>query len=538
MLVRVQLGGGERRMTREQLEAAVRAKEIGPETPIDLGDGWRPARAWVEWETLSQTPGARVRAAWDSPSMPWATALVVGLCIKMHLWTLALGLGGLVERLTRNTGAIVEGGEVWRLLSYATLHAGWDHIAMNMLFLAWVGVALERLLHGREVLVLFLASAVGGALLSMGWRPEVEAVGASGADFGFMGAAAALGLRWGEDIPPRARARFGFVMAAYAGWVLINGASAEKVDNMAHFGGLLVGALLGAAWAPLAEARNRRVSYFTLAGVAAVFVGVAVAGPRLQPWTPVEDDGTRSERPAWWTVGWAPTGEQGWRSPDGRAAMALVVGPGQADEAWIEAIRALDPAAELAREGARLTARYQQGGVARVAEARVEVHGRHRSFVLVDAPAGDRRGPWLRRALDRLEVERPTALGDALAAADSSAWRLRMKAAAAAADWGEADEARRIADSVLELAPEDPAAAAAWVDFAREQGWADTVSRAEAAAARFPGDRGVAAAWIRALAASGRGEEARQRLDAEMQAAPGDRTLQRLHAELQKTQTP
>ncbi len=55
-------------------------------------------------------------------------------------------------------------GEVWRLLSYAFLHAGLGHILWNMLFLWWFGSDLEEMYGSREFLCFYLLSAVAGGL--------------------------------------------------------------------------------------------------------------------------------------------------------------------------------------------------------------------------------------------------------------------------------------------------------------------------------------------------------------------------------------
>ncbi len=83
--------------------------------------------------------------------------------------------------------AIVEHGEVWRLLSYAFLHdlaSPW-HIICNMLFLWWMGCETEELYGSKEFLVFYLVSAVfaGGCFLlhSLALPYHPSAIGASGA---------------------------------------------------------------------------------------------------------------------------------------------------------------------------------------------------------------------------------------------------------------------------------------------------------------------------------------------------------------------
>lgn len=83
----------------------------------------------------------------------------------------------------------VESGEVWRLLTYAFLHADFLHIAFNMLFLWWFGKDMEELYGWKEFLAFYLVAAVvGGLAYVLGGISDVtpsarvaRCVGASGA---------------------------------------------------------------------------------------------------------------------------------------------------------------------------------------------------------------------------------------------------------------------------------------------------------------------------------------------------------------------
>jgi membrane associated rhomboid family serine protease len=83
-------------------------------------------------------------------------------------------------------------GQVWRLLTYAFLHASHDllHIVFNMLLLWWFGTALEDRYGPREFLWIYLCSAVvGGLAFFAAHFAGVEGalcIGASGAVTGVM----------------------------------------------------------------------------------------------------------------------------------------------------------------------------------------------------------------------------------------------------------------------------------------------------------------------------------------------------------------
>ncbi len=92
------------------------------------------------------------------------------------------------DALLLNVDKVVFHGEVWRLLTYAFLHAPGDllHILFNMLLLWWFGSELEDLYGPREFLVFYLVSAVAGGLAFslahfLGFPSSNLCLGASGA---------------------------------------------------------------------------------------------------------------------------------------------------------------------------------------------------------------------------------------------------------------------------------------------------------------------------------------------------------------------
>src|SRR5208282_52129 len=72
-------------------------------------------------------------------------------------------LGHLTENFDLDTRLVLH-GEVWRLLTYAFLHAGIMHILFNMLFLWWFGADVEDLYGAREFLAFYLVSAFLGGV--------------------------------------------------------------------------------------------------------------------------------------------------------------------------------------------------------------------------------------------------------------------------------------------------------------------------------------------------------------------------------------
>src|SRR5919204_1757552 len=134
-------------------------------------------------------------------------------------------------------------GEYWRMLSAAWLHGGPDHLIGNCISLFILGLGCEHALGGAGMAVVFVASALGGSAMSMAMSPG-PSVGASGAIFGLMSALVVVLHRQREKIFLRDK-RIGVVVAVWAGYTFLTGALSPFVDNAAHLGGLVAGALVG-----------------------------------------------------------------------------------------------------------------------------------------------------------------------------------------------------------------------------------------------------------------------------------------------------
>lgn len=138
-------------------------------------------------------------------------------------------------------------GEVWRLVTAAFLHGGWQHLAMNVGALLLAGVIVERAIGPARTLGLYLASAVGASAASLLAHDAVVA-GASGGVFGVVGALLALELR-------RAGSLRRFLSGPHTLIVLgalLLGFVASRIfpaglpsDDFAHAGGLATGAAAG-----------------------------------------------------------------------------------------------------------------------------------------------------------------------------------------------------------------------------------------------------------------------------------------------------
>ena len=131
-------------------------------------------------------------------------------------------------------------GEWWRIITGTFLHGGFTHIALNMFSLYVVGKVTEELFGRGEYLLLYLASGIAGAALSVAVHPEGLSVGASGAIFGIFGAIAGYALANRHRLGERFK-RFMREFGAVLGLNLVLGFTIPGIDMSAHIGGLIVG---------------------------------------------------------------------------------------------------------------------------------------------------------------------------------------------------------------------------------------------------------------------------------------------------------
>lgn len=220
-------------------------------------------------------PHARLalrHAAWVKRQPRVATLWLLG-CLVVVMGVRMLGGDGAVEAAGLVKPAVWR-GEAWRLLTGPLLHANLVHIWMNGGALLGVGPLVE--VHARRGVLplVFLASVLGGSLLSLVMLPDTTSVGASGGIMGLVGFLGVLALRRGDQLPPGFFQRILFSIAATA---LLGVVGIQLIDNAAHLGGLLTGALLGRFLAEpprLPEPWTERAGRIALA---ATFAGGALA---------------------------------------------------------------------------------------------------------------------------------------------------------------------------------------------------------------------------------------------------------------------
>jgi membrane associated rhomboid family serine protease len=151
--------------------------------------------------------------------------------------------------------------EWWRFVTPMFLHVNLLHLIVNMYSLWIVGPYVEKLYGSAKFVVFWVVTGVGGVVGSyltvrpglagnpitgFIFRPyDTPSAGASGALFGLVGVLFIFGIKFRHELPEGFKRAFGtgllpmIVLNLFIGYVLRG-----FVDNAAHLGGMLSGAVL------------------------------------------------------------------------------------------------------------------------------------------------------------------------------------------------------------------------------------------------------------------------------------------------------
>jgi membrane associated rhomboid family serine protease len=236
--------------------------------------------------TATTVVGGKVRHG-----KPAVTFTIIGICVVSFLLQIATNsaVGSWTVRFAFWPGIGL--AEPWRFVTAAVLHSTsfYPHILFNMWALYVTGQFLEPVLGRARFIALCLVSAIGASVavvlltspdpLTGGWGPAV--VGASGMVFGLFGAMIPV-LR-----------RMGAAAGQIVVLIVINGVIGFMVPGIAwqaHLGGLVVGLILGYAFAHAPRGQQKLVAFLAPAAlivllVAATLLRYAETPPGLAFWT-------------------------------------------------------------------------------------------------------------------------------------------------------------------------------------------------------------------------------------------------------------
>ena len=215
--------------------------------------------------------------------LPPVTLALIAVLTLIFAWEVERGVLGsraaIIDAGALARELVVAGGQYWRMVSAIFLHGGGGHLLGNVLALYILGMVCEHAFGPRQLVVLYLLSGLAGSVGSVLWGPG-PSVGASGAIFGLQGAAIVLFRQHRDRLLLRDR-RIGAVLLVWAIFTILSGLVSPFIDNGAHIGGALAGALVArrlhpVVLGPMSSDDAHRVSRW-LAALGAV-LGVALVG--------------------------------------------------------------------------------------------------------------------------------------------------------------------------------------------------------------------------------------------------------------------
>lgn len=233
--------------------------------------------------TLTELMHSRPRQA------PVTTALlVINLVVFVLMLMAGAGLwhtsNGVQLAWGANFGPATQDGQWWRLFTALFIHFGIVHMALNMWALWDIGRLVERLYGRGRFTLLYLASGVLGNLLSLVVQGnKAVSGGASGAIFSLYGAL--LVFLWRERRQVE-RGEFRWLFGAASVFTLVTlgmGLVVPGIDNAAHVGGLLSGALLSILLAQPWMPNSPRLRLGRWGAASTLAVGLAVMVLRIPP---------------------------------------------------------------------------------------------------------------------------------------------------------------------------------------------------------------------------------------------------------------
>ena len=194
-----------------------------------------------------------------SSKKPIITYIIIAICMVMFVVS---GFGMDTIELVRygaNYGPLIRDGEYYRLIASMFLHGGFMHIFLNMYSLYVVGPRVEDFFGKWKYVLIYLASGIGGSLLSVSMNGDVVSIGASGAIFGLFGALLYFGYNYRGYIGTIIRSQILPIVL----YNLIIGFMIPGIDMWGHIGGL-IGGLITAYMVGTIENKKYNVSNILL----------------------------------------------------------------------------------------------------------------------------------------------------------------------------------------------------------------------------------------------------------------------------------
>jgi membrane associated rhomboid family serine protease len=211
---------------------------------------------WLAKETGNVRASRRYFARGRGTVLPVATYAILGITIAVSLAAMLASDGVAIFNALELDKKAVAAGEIWRLWTVTLLHDPGPippislHLLFNMYALDLSGPLVERLYGGWLMTTFYLVCALGGSLASFAFGDAQFGIGASGAIFGLFGILLVATRTHHPALDRNSRnfiTQLGGILVLN---IIIGLAASGYVDNFAHLGGFITGALLGIAFVP------------------------------------------------------------------------------------------------------------------------------------------------------------------------------------------------------------------------------------------------------------------------------------------------
>lgn len=174
---------------------------------------------------------------------PVITYALIVINVIMFAVPLLYGqLEAMVETLCTH-GPSIRAGQYYRLISGMFMHGSLFHIIFNCYALYVLGTQLESFMGKIKYIIIYFFSGLMGALFSIIFNGNVASIGASGAIFGLMGSLLYFGYHYRVYLGNVIKSQILPLIVAN----LLFGLLMPGIDNAAHIGGLIGGALVTVA---------------------------------------------------------------------------------------------------------------------------------------------------------------------------------------------------------------------------------------------------------------------------------------------------
>jgi membrane associated rhomboid family serine protease len=229
-----------------------------------------------------RTKVVRMRGATSVPRLTYALIainVIVFLAEGHGAWTISgEASGSLITKgallgSTEAPGFVGQGvahGQWWRIVTGGFMHENLLHIGFNMWVLYYLGMMLEPAIGRLKFGLIYAVSLLTGALGALLVSPHSLTVGASGAIFGVMGAAA---------VEMRAR-KIPLMQSGVGTLILLNLVISFTIPGISwggHIGGLIGGALVAALFQLGDRHRAQALAYIGCAVIAVAAVAGSLA---------------------------------------------------------------------------------------------------------------------------------------------------------------------------------------------------------------------------------------------------------------------